>query len=88
MDELVDSAREHDVAFGDEVAAMHDRKDFACIMVGDEDADIFIAQMRYHPFDLVDGDRIDVSKWLVKQQKGRIGDERTRDLQAAPLPSG
>jgi hypothetical protein len=34
-------------------------------VVGDEDADPFVFEMADHVFDIIDGDRIDVGKWLI-----------------------
>ena len=86
--ELVDGAREQDLAVADEVTPVDDGENLAGVVIGDQHADPFALEMADHRLDVVDGEWIDVRKGLIEQEEGGLDDQRAGDFEAAPLSSG
>ena len=68
-----------------DVGAVGDAQRLAHVVVGDEDADAPVLQVKDDLLDVGDRDRIDAGERLVEQDELRRDDERARDLGAPPL---
>src|SRR6266550_3842561 len=86
-DQLADRARDLDAPFEHDVGAVHDVERLLDVVIGDQHADAAVTQSGDDRLDVVDGDGIDAGERLVQQQELRLGDERPRDLEPAPLPA-
>src|SRR5690606_5672740 len=74
-----------DLSARDDVGAVADAQRLPDVVVGDQHAETPPLQIRDLPLDLRDVDRIDAGEGLVEEDEGGPGDERARDLAAAPL---
>jgi hypothetical protein len=84
-EEFVDGAGEEHFALLNEVGAVDEAEDFAGVVVGDEYADPFGAEVADEVFEVLDGDGVDVGKGFVEEEEGGVGDEGAGDFEAAPL---
>src|SRR5437762_1087381 len=83
VDQEVAGAVAFDAAFADDIGAVADLKSFADIVIGDEDADAFLAEAEDDLLDIVDGHGIDAGEGLVQEEDGRMGDQAAGDGDAA-----
>jgi hypothetical protein len=84
-DDVVGTARGQHGALVDDVGAVADAERLAHVVVGDQHADAALLQEAHDALDLDHGDRVDAGKRFVEQHEARIGRQRARDLDAAPL---
>ncbi len=75
------SVNQH-LALIDHVTSLDGAEDFACRMVGDQDADPVVAQLQDDALDRLHGDRVDPGERFIEHDDFRIRDQATRDLQA------
>ena len=54
-------------------------------MVGDEDADIFVAKLSYDALDILHCNRVDTSERLVKHNELRVNSQTASDLSTTAL---
>src|SRR5207302_1540063 len=83
--QLPHRARHLYLAFEHDVRAVHDVEGLLHVVIRDQDADAAVPQAGHDGLDVVHGDRIDAGERLVQQHELGRGDERTGDLEAAPL---
>lgn len=85
VDEGFGGAREEDFAFLDKVGAVDDGEDFAGVVIGDENADLFLLEEADEVLDVGDGEGVDVGKGFVEEEERGLGDEGAGDFEAAAL---
>ena len=79
-EERLDVSLELDFSLLDEVAPVDNRKDFAGVMVGDEDADLFLLEDGDEVFDIGDRQRINIGKGLIEKKEGGLSHEGPRNF--------
>lgn len=72
-DEFGGCAREEDAPFLDEIGTVDDRKDFAGIVIGDEDADLLLLEEADERFEVGDGEGVDVGEGFVEEEERGLG---------------
>src|SRR5690242_10320135 len=77
-----------DLATMEDVGAVDDVERLADIVVGDQDADAAVLEVRHQIADLADGNRIDAGQRLVEQDEVGMRGQRASDLDPAPLAAG
>src|SRR5690554_156804 len=77
-----------DGAFVDDVGGLADVEGFAYVVVGDEYANSFAAQVLDDLLDVANGDGVNTGKGLVKQDELRVGGQRAGDFYTATLTAG
>lgn len=88
VDEGFCCAREEHFSFLKEIRAVDDRKNFSGVVVGDEDADLFVLEDADEVFDVGDGDGVDVGEGFVKEKERGLGDEGAGDFETASFSAG
>src|SRR5579885_355737 len=85
IDNIAGTALDQDLAGVDYVGAVDDRKRLLHVVIGHQDADTALLQIRDDALNLDDGDRIDSRKGFVEAKKQRIEHQRARNFDLAPL---
>jgi hypothetical protein len=70
-----------------DIGPIDDLQRVAHIMVGNEDADAAILEVRDEVADVADRDRIDPGKRLIEQNEVRLGRQRPRAARRPTAPS-
>src|SRR5438477_11221040 len=83
VDQEIFRAFAFDPAFEYEVGAIHDRKGFAHVVVGDENGQAGLEQIHDDLLHVVNGARIHAAERLVEHEQCRLGHKRTRDGEPA-----
>src|SRR5712691_2373102 len=68
-----------------DICPINDLQRVAHIMIGDQDADATILEVRYEVADVADRNRIDPGERLIEQDEVRLGRQRPGDLATPPL---
>ena len=71
-----------------DVCPIDDLERLAHIVVGDQDADPAVLEVRNQVADVADGDRVDAGQRFVEQDEFRLRGQRPGDLDAPPLAAG
>ena len=79
------SARHQDRAVVQDIGAINDLEGLTHVVVGYQNADSAILELRDKVADFPHGNRIDAGKGFVEQQVFRIGRQTARDFDAPPL---
>ena len=72
----------------DDVRPIADAKGVPHVVIGDQDSNPALAQVRDDLLNVQDRDRIDAREWLVEEHELRIRRQRARDLHPAALTPG
>ena len=77
-----------DFAIFDEIAARRDLQCFMHIMIGQQQADAFVAEFQDNLANLGNRDRIDAGERFVKKDEQRLAHQAARDLQPPLFAAG
>ncbi len=86
--ELFGCALEQDFAFEEEVSAVGDGESFRGVVVGDEDADVFLFKFIHDRLDIFDGDRVDAGERFVEHYEARVDGETSGDFGTTAFATG
>ena len=64
-----------------------DGQGFLYVMVGDEDTDVFLFELRHNTLNIFHCNGVNSCKWFVKQDKVWVSSQRTGDFGTASLPT-
>src|SRR5690606_23719367 len=78
----------NDVAGADDVGGVADIQRLAHIVVGNQNADAALLEVANDVLDVIDRDRVNTGKGLIKQDKGGVGGQATGDFRAAAFATG
>ena len=89
VEDLLAVAPGEDAPLADQVAPIGHLERLAELVIGQQDADpVRLGQVADRVLDLADGLGVDPRERLVEHDQLRLGDQRARDLQPAPLAAG
>lgn len=78
--EFFGCALEQDFTFEEEVGTVGDGERFGGVVVGDEDADVFLFEFIHDRLDIFDGDRVDAGERFVEHDEARVNGEASGDF--------
>src|SRR4051812_9619143 len=70
-----------------DVRAVDQTQRLADVVVGDQDADAALLQVKDEFLDVTHRNRVDTSEGLVEQHEGGLASQRARNFAAPPLPA-
>ena len=88
FEKLAHTSGGEDLSITDEITPINNRKDFAGIVVGNQDADPFVLEMADHLLDIGDRNRIDVGKRFIEKEESGFGNKCASDFKASTFPAG